>query len=237
WTALILPYLEQSPIYASINFATGTAQNMNAFATVWYTRIGIFSCPSDGDQEGFRNFGSGNGDGQDIATGPPSPPAGGGVLVPVSNYLASFGDNYCIGCNSGMQFPTETPISVWPPVPGQPRIGWPGEQGTMLDINCGTSGSPGALRGMFDVNDGQPVRLASVTDGTSNTIAAGEGLPAQRADNNLWEWNSGANGTTVPMNYFSGLSCTTTGGWNAFTWAGRCAYTNTGFKSHHPGGC
>jgi prepilin-type processing-associated H-X9-DG protein len=137
-----------------------------------------------------------------------------------------------------MQFPTETPISIWPPVPGQPRVGWPGEQGTMLNITCGVGGnSVGALRGMFDVNDGQTVTIASITDGTSNTIAAGEGLPAQRADNNVWEWNSGANGTTVPMNYFSGLSCGSTGGWGAFNWAGRCAYTNTGFKSHHPGGC
>ena len=239
WTALILPFMEQNPVYSSINFSTGTAQNMVAFATVWYSRVALFSCPSDGDQEGFRNFGSGNGNGQDIATGPPPNPNGGAVMVPVSDYLASFGDNYCIGCNSGMQFPTETPISVWPPVPGQPRVGWPGEQGTMLNINCAnTPGTtPGVLRGMFDVSDGQTVTLQSVTDGTSNTIAAGEGLPAQRADNNVWEWNSGADGTTVPINYFSGLSCGSTGGWNANNWAGRCAYTNTGFKSHHPGGC
>ena len=201
------------------------------------------SCPSDGDQDGFRNVGSGNGDGQDISTtsagvAVPPPPGGGTPMIPVENYLGSFGDNYCIGCNSSMQFPTETPISVWPPVPGQPRIGWPGEQGTMLNITCGVGGaSVGVLRGMFDVSDGQTVTLASVTDGTSNTIAAGEGLPAQRADNNVWEWNSGANGTTVPMNYFSGLSCGSTGGWNVFNWAGRCAYTNTGFKSKHPGGC
>jgi prepilin-type N-terminal cleavage/methylation domain-containing protein/prepilin-type processing-associated H-X9-DG protein len=240
WTALILPYAEQNPIYSSINFSTGTAQNMAAFATAWYTRVGLFSCPSDADQNGFRNFGSGNGDGQDISTNPPAPPGNptGTPMVPVSDYLGSFGDNYCIGCNSSMQFPTETPVSVWPPVPGQPRVGWPGEQGTMLNINCGVGGaSQGTLRGMFDVSDGQTVTLASVTDGTSNTIAAGEGLPAQRADNNVWEWNSGADGTTVPMNFFSGLSCGITGGWNAFSWAGRCAYTNTGFKSHHPGGC
>jgi prepilin-type N-terminal cleavage/methylation domain-containing protein/prepilin-type processing-associated H-X9-DG protein len=239
WTALILPFLEQNPTYSSINFSTGTANNMVAFATVWYTRLGVFSCPSDGDQNGFRNFGSGNGDGQDIATSPPAPPGGtGNVQVPVSDYLASFGDNYCIGCNSSMQFPTETPISVWPPVAGQPRVGWPGEQGTMLNIaSCSATPPYGALRGMFDVNDGQTVTLAGVTDGTSNTLSVGEGLPAQRADNNVWEWNSGADGTTVPINFFSGLSCTTTGGWNANNWAGRCAYTNTGFKSHHPGGC
>jgi prepilin-type N-terminal cleavage/methylation domain-containing protein/prepilin-type processing-associated H-X9-DG protein len=237
WTALILPFLEQNTIYAAVNFSTGTAQQMPAFATAWYTRVGVFSCPSDADQAGFRNSGSNNGDGQDIATGPPANPNGGAVQVPVSNYLGSFGDNYCIGCNSGMQFPTETPITVWPPVPGQPRVGWPGEQGTMLDIaTCSSNGNAGALRGMFDVSDGQTVKLAGVTDGTSNTLMYGEGLPAQRADNNVWEWNSGANGTTVPINYFSGLSCGSTGGWNANNWAGRCAYTNTGFKSKHPGG-
>ena len=240
WVALILPFMEQNTVYSAINFSTGINNTMPALATAWYTRLNVMSCPSDGDQNGFRPSGSNNADGQDISQGPPAPPGGGTPMVPVENYLGSFGDNYCIGCNSGMQFPTETPISVWPPVAGQQRVGWPGEQGTLLDIQCGTNAALGGgspLRGMFDVSDGQTVRLASITDGTSNTICYGEGLPAQRADNNVWEWNSGANGTTVPMNFFSGLSCSLTGGWGATSWAGRCAYTNTGFKSKHPGGC
>jgi prepilin-type N-terminal cleavage/methylation domain-containing protein/prepilin-type processing-associated H-X9-DG protein len=240
WVALILPYLEQNTIYSAINFSTGINTNMPGLATAWYTRVGVMSCPSDGDQAGFRPSGSNNGDGQDIAVGPPPPPGGGTAMVPVENYLGSFGDNYCIGCNSpNPVFPTETPISVWPPVAGQQRVGWPGEQGTLLDIQCGTSPTLGSgkLRGMFDVSDGQTVTLAGVTDGTSNTIAAGEGLPAQRADNNVWEWNSGANGTTVPINYFSPQSCTISGnGWGSTNWQSRCAYTNTGFKSKHPGG-
>jgi prepilin-type N-terminal cleavage/methylation domain-containing protein/prepilin-type processing-associated H-X9-DG protein len=245
WVALILPYFEQNVVYSSINFNLSVNTNfVTTFATAWYTRLAVMSCPSDGDQQGFRNVGSGNGDGQDISTTSngipiPPPPGGGTPMIPVENYLASFGDNYCIGCNnSGITFPTETPYTTWPPVAGQPRIGWPGEQGTLLDINCGTSGSPGSLRGMFDVSTNQTVKLASITDGTSNTIAAGEGLPAQRADNNVWEWNSGANGTTVPINYFSPQSCSVSGnGWGSTNWQSRCAYTNTGFKSKHPGGC
>ena len=244
WVALILPYIEQSTVFNAINFSQSISGSgvttSNFFATAWYTRINWLTCPSDGDQEGFRNSGSGNGDGQDISQAPPPPPGGGTPMVAVSDYGVSFGDNYCIGAlNMGVTFPTETPYTLWPNPPGYPRIGWPGYQGTYADINgmLPPVGAPGALRGMFDVNNGQTVRIAGVTDGTSNTIAAGEVLPAQRADNNVWEWNSGGYGTTVPISYPSGQSCTLPGnGWGSTNWASRCAYTNTGFKSHHPGG-
>jgi prepilin-type processing-associated H-X9-DG protein len=242
WVALVLPFLEQGTIYNSINFSNGVNNGvgLQGFATAWYTRLGVMSCPSDGDQEGFRGDASVSNSGLDQYIAQPSPnnPSGGARAVPVENYLGSFGDNYCIGCNnSSTFFPTETPYTTWPPVAGQPRIGWPGEQGTLLDINCGNSLSPGVLRGMFDVTTGQVVKLASITDGTSNTIMYGEGLPAQRADNNVWEFNSGANGTTVPMNYPTPIDCNIAGGFGSSNWSSRCAYTNTGFKSKHPGGC
>jgi len=247
WVGLVLPYLEQNTVFNAINFSQSIAGNStynnlpctpDFFATAWYTRLSVLSCPSDGDQEGFRNFGSGNGNGQDISQAPPAPPGGGTPMVAVSDYGVSFGDNYCIGAlNIGVTFPTETPYTLWPNPPGYPRIGWPGYQGTYADINgqLPPVGAPGALRGMFDVNNGQSVKLAGVTDGTSNTIAAGEVLPAQRADNNVWEWNSGGYGTTVPISYPCTVSCTVAG-WGSSNWASRCAYTNTGFKSHHPGG-
>jgi prepilin-type N-terminal cleavage/methylation domain-containing protein/prepilin-type processing-associated H-X9-DG protein len=251
WVALTLPYLEQNPVFNSINFSTyisgGTIANYSGlqdFATAWYTRLSVLSCPSDGDQEGYRNNGSGNGDGQDQATAPPNPPGGGTPMVAVTDYGVSFGDNYCIGgLNPGVTFPTETPytlpLGTLNPPPNGVRIGWPGYQGTYADLNAALPpvGAPGALRGMFDVNNGQTVTIASITDGTSNTISAGEVLPAQRADNNVWEWNNGGYGTTVPINYYSGQSCALPGnGWGSTNWASRCAYTNTGFKSHHPGG-
>ena len=243
WVALILPYIEQGTISSSINFSLGYGNNasMPAIATVWYTRLSVLSCPSDGDQQGFRNSGSNNGDGQDISGGnPPAPPGNptGTVQVPVSDYLVSYGDNYASGCNTpGVIFPTESDYRLFPPAPGQSWVGWPGEQGTMLNVQCGVGGANvGSLRGMFDVNDGQTVTLAGVTDGTSNTISAGESLPAHAPDNNVWEWNSGANGTTIPINYPSGQSCTTAGSWGSPNFASRCAYANVGFKSKHPCG-
>jgi prepilin-type N-terminal cleavage/methylation domain-containing protein/prepilin-type processing-associated H-X9-DG protein len=244
WVALTLPYLEQNTIFSSVNFlvhiTSGLAQP--DFATAWYTKIGVLQCPSDGDQDGFRtdgNSGAG-GLGQYAVTAAPLPPGGNGArMVPVTNYLASFGDNYCIGAlTTSAIFPTETPYTLWPNPPGYPRIGWPGYQGTYADINgqLPPVAAPGSLRGMFDCTTNQVVRIASITDGTSNTIAAGESLPAQRADNNVWQYSANANGTTVPINYPTPLNCDTAGGFGTSNWASRCSYANTGFKSKHPGG-
>ena len=244
WVALTLPYLEQGTVYSSINFQVhildGPAQP--DFATAWYTRIAVLQCPSDGDQQGFRADANSNGGGlgQYAVTAAPLPPGGTGArMVPVSNYLVSFGDNYCIGAlTPGATFPTETPYSLWPNPPGLARIGWPGYQGTFADINANLppTGAPGSLRGMFDATTNQVVSVASITDGTSNTISAGESLPAQRADNNVWQFSANANGTTVPINYPTPLNCDTAGGFGTSNWASRCSYANTGFKCKHPGG-
>ena len=47
--ALLLPYLEQPPLYNSCNFSWniwyGTGANINA--TVWNTKVNAFLCPSD----------------------------------------------------------------------------------------------------------------------------------------------------------------------------------------------
>jgi len=244
WVAITLPYFEQSPIYNALNLSLkqGNGLYLPAFATAWYTRIGVLSCPSDGSNTGFRgDANSGGGPTANYATTaapfPPGQPTG-TRLVPVMNYAVSFGDNYCVGCNNSPGYTTETPTTKWPPLPGDPpRIGWPGEQGTYLDINCNASASsPGALRGMFDVNDSQKVAIADVTDGLSNTISMGELIPANRADNNVWEYNGIGHGTTVPMNFFTPLVFDGFGS-TADGWKHRGSYTNTNFQSRHPGGC
>jgi prepilin-type N-terminal cleavage/methylation domain-containing protein/prepilin-type processing-associated H-X9-DG protein len=115
--AMLLPYLEQTPLYNAANFMLITAEEAplgaNANSTVVRTRIATFLCPSDGNA------------GQQY----------------VNNYYASLG---------------ATPI-----------------QG---------GGQGGNMSGLFTVyNTSQGNRancygLSDITDGTSNTIAFGEGL-------------------------------------------------------------
>jgi prepilin-type processing-associated H-X9-DG protein len=158
--------------------------------------------------------------------------------VPVANYAGSFGDNYCGGvlCN-GLPWETFPPVNL---PPGKPRIGWPGYWGTNTDWQGNYPG--GQLRGFFDYVTHQTATIASVTDGTSNTLIVGEVIPSRDADSNFWHTNGGTAGTTVPL------------GWNSNTfpaadpacylqWQGmnaplgcRYAATNKGFVSMHPGG-
>ena len=61
----------------------------------------------------------------------------------------------------------------------------------------------GTLRGFFDYQTLQVATIASVTDGTSNTIMVGEVLPYQAIDSNFWNENGGTAGTTIPINWNS----------------------------------
>ena len=46
------------------------------------------------------------------------------------------------------------------------------------------------MRGFFDYRSTQkPPNIASVTDGTSNSIIVGEVLPSNAADSNFWMFN------------------------------------------------
>ena len=76
-----------------------------------------------------------------------------------------------------------------------------GEPSTAMHPDFTVGG--GSLRGLFDYQTVQFVRLASVTDGTSNTIMGGEVLPIQSADSNFWNENGCFAGTTIPINWNS----------------------------------
>jgi prepilin-type processing-associated H-X9-DG protein len=93
----------------------------------------------------------------------------------------------------------------------------------------------GIMRGFSDYRTGQITKIAGVTDGTSNTLLVGEGLPAEDANNDFWDFTGAAAGTTMPLNLFTG---NWTGGtpFGTSDFTNRYSYAARGFKSKHPGG-
>jgi len=250
--AMILPQMEGNAAYNAMNLSINpTAVNNGAQYTAWNTVFSSWLCPSDGKNGNGRvSNGYSSGD-ETTANWGPSPinPATGKVsdTMPVSNYAGSFGDNYCGGILAGTNLPWETPYNGSPAV-GQPRIGWNGYWGTSFGPPDGFTKGVGTMRGFFDYRGTQKTpNIASVTDGTSNSIIVGEVLPSNAADCNFWMQNGGYAGTTVPLGFNSnvirpipGSTCSATGGtsWqNASARVGcRFGASAKGFVSLHPGG-
>jgi prepilin-type processing-associated H-X9-DG protein len=208
----------------------------------------VFVCPSDGEQEngkrpwvGPYSGGYPNPLGQAPAWDPPIDPKTGQTLqvVPVTNYTMSWGDNYA-GGSLGSNLPWETfPGTNLPP--GTPRIGYNGYWGT----KWGEKGSPnpgGTLRGFADYSTMQIATIASVTDGTSNSILVGEVLPLADANNAFWTSTGSASGTTIPLgwntNSFPASDPKCNGVWQGASAPLGCRYAASakGFVSRHPGG-
>jgi prepilin-type processing-associated H-X9-DG protein len=186
----------------------------------------VYSCPSDGKNNGFAPFNDPTG------TYPmfcPPNPSGGAQLVPTTNYNYSFGDNYAVLPLSGAN-PWETPGPV---AAGQPRIGWNGFWGTR-GVIAPPAGDVEVFRGFSDYRTMQSCSLASVTDGTSNTLIVGEALPDQDANNEIWGATGAAAGVTIPINWDTSKPYAGFGA--GAPWNTRASYAGRGFKSRHPGG-
>ncbi len=150
WAALALPSMEQQPLYNAINFSLGITSPSNTTAAL--TTLNVFLCPSDGNNpqpcilydSTFTN---------PIAT------------VAHSNYAGVSGWEECFMNAGGNPQPfylnTSDPNDA---AQGDPTDGIAG-----LGVACGF-GSAGV--GVFYRNSG--TRIASVTDGLSNTLIVGE---------------------------------------------------------------
>jgi len=237
--------MEGSNSFNALNFSLGpTTVNDGTQFTAYNTVFTSWLCPSDGTNGGGR-LPSGWSAAQPNAqfTDIPIDPSTGttSAFISVSNYAGSFGDNYCGGPLVGnVGLPWETPALGSPPV-GQPRIGWNGYWGVNRDgaFNWGA----GTMRGYFDYRSSfKPTSVAQVTDGTSNTIMAGEMIPSAAGDSNFWNFNGAYAGCTVPLgwqsNTYPASAANCNQQWQNSTAPTGCRYSAAakGFVSMHPGG-
>jgi prepilin-type N-terminal cleavage/methylation domain-containing protein/prepilin-type processing-associated H-X9-DG protein len=227
WRVLILPNMEQNPIYNSVNFSLHLSGNLAERSTVLATTFSTFLCPSDGDAaSGFTPFNC-------SCTGLGACPLPDSWPVPnvtLTSYAMSHGDNYT------MRNQNEGPENIWedlPPIPaGRTRRGWSGLWGTSGVFD--EPGDTGIMRGMADYRTNQVTTIAGVTDGTSNTLLVGEVIPAQNSNTEFWTITGATAGTTMPLNYdTSGQTGSCYGGTDTHN---RWTYYSHGFKSKHPGG-
>jgi len=253
WRAMILPQMEGSAAYNAINFSvnpdigSGGQLNSAGFYTVYTLTFNSWLCPSDGTNGGGKlpngQLGAGNPKGQycnqvfDRTTGQPA------ALVPVANYGGSFGDNYSGGPLCGGCLPWETWTSTGIAPAGRVKIGYDGYWGTTFGPPSGFDLGSGTMRGFFDYRGtAQPATVASVSDGTSNTVLAGEVLPARAADSNFWFQNGGVHGMTIPINWNSNTvdpqSANCVNNWQGASAPLGCRFgaAAKGFASMHPGG-
>jgi prepilin-type N-terminal cleavage/methylation domain-containing protein/prepilin-type processing-associated H-X9-DG protein len=232
WRVLILPQLEQTALFNSLNFNLHEGSESGAEqATAWYTKVNAFVCPSDGFNNGIlpANIPTG----QYPMYGPPPNPSGGQLGVVSVNYHMSHGDNITVQGITPGNNPWETPCGVV----ANPQIGYAGFWGTSYDCGVTTATGGGQMRGFSDYRTGRFATIASVTDGLSNTLLVGESLPEEDANNEFYTATAASMGITVPLNWNTKrVTCTDGNTFGTIDLGCRFSYAAHGFKSRHPGG-
>jgi prepilin-type N-terminal cleavage/methylation domain-containing protein/prepilin-type processing-associated H-X9-DG protein len=147
WIAMILPFLEQAPIYNAINFSVGVAgdlQGGNTYgfmnATALMTPLAVLMCPSD-PAPTFSTYSR-----VDSGVGPNANSG------PKLSYFGNIGDNH----NDDQLYWPFISLPIF-------RDNGYGEAGTLTGI-------------MNRDGNGRVVAMRDVTDGLSNTFLAGESL-------------------------------------------------------------
>lgn len=221
WMVSVLPFVEQQSLYNLIDFnydvtldpRNGNILNPNnpSNAYVARTTIETFRCPSDGISPR-------------TVLGNRANRSSGSKQWALNNYRGVCGSNWAWG-----SFPTATP----PAGSGLPNFNYTQWGVTQDGLDAGN----GIFYrgGRADIRRECSTSIASVIDGTSNTLMIGETIPAW-CTHTWWWWFNGTTGTTaIPMNVKA--QCANTG--NKFADLANCSGdwpNNYSFFSLHPGG-
>jgi prepilin-type N-terminal cleavage/methylation domain-containing protein len=185
WMVMILPYIDQSPLYNTVDFNAPIAavttsplpQPYSQNTIVAKTVLPAFLCASD----------SSNGNGQ--LNGRANMP--GADFFGVTNYKAVAGNNWAWGV-----FPYTHPT------------GRNAGQNNGLDLGNGWACRNNRTGGPF------VTRMRDLTDGTSNVTFVGEAA-AGRVTHTMWYWFNGSTATAaVPLNNYIRNTAITAGDWN-----------------------
>jgi prepilin-type N-terminal cleavage/methylation domain-containing protein/prepilin-type processing-associated H-X9-DG protein len=233
WPSFILPQMEQSSIYNSINYSWSCCNPVNQ--TIFLTLLTSYLCPTDNSAMRFpdRVY-------IDVNLG-----ANFGALITAAptNYVGSQGD---MQNNTIFDYLCVDPAQI----AFKAANGY-ASNGCTPPPSGGTGSA--SFRGIFgDCSNAASIKIAQITDGTSNTMLIGENSPNL---NSGLAWVSGNDiyaTTILPMNWMTnirnGQTDPSTGelcspaAWNPssptqFVHCFNNQWYYQGFKSFHPGGC
>jgi prepilin-type N-terminal cleavage/methylation domain-containing protein len=146
WTAMVLPYLDQAPVYNLMNFGIDWAHPNNNAAT--QAKLAVWTCPSAPPQESRTNPNSTT-PSPTLALGLYPVPAGGWGQI---DYMALSGTRASVWVAAGLPLPT-TPLSY-------------------VNIGSGLGVAPVQKESRWAnaMHSTQETPLSYVTDGLSNTL-------------------------------------------------------------------
>jgi prepilin-type processing-associated H-X9-DG protein len=207
WAAFILPYLEAQTHYDLFDFNLPMVHEVNEEAV--NTVVQAYICPSDPQSRDpiLKNRGD-------------SPGLNGGHTNPTNSAMLSY------PASMGPTHPDACPLCP-DDTPSQNNWCCQGCNFGSYGSHCGMSN--GTFAGMFG-RWPKSIAFRDVTDGLSNTVMAGETLPAHYVWNGAFCPNFPVSGMTIPINTMEedgGVH----GGHTLRLWS-----IASGFKSRHPGG-
>ena len=206
WSAMLLPFIERQAHYDQFDFNVPLVHANNTLAVT--TPVATYICPSDPQANNpvLKNRGD-------------SPGLNGGTTNPTNCAMLSY--TACMG-------PTHPDNCPFCPSATPSQTNWCCQGCNFGSFGGGCGVANGTFAGMFG-RWPSSIRLAAVTDGLSNTIMAGETLPAHYVWNGAFCPNFPVSGMSIPINTMekdNGVH-----GGSLILWA-----ITSGYKSLHPGG-